>query len=97
MVVTYRALEKLTDHPQQRCWVPFTCTAVIFILAFTGLAYSFYPYVIPDQLTAWDAASDAGSLWIIFLGTVVVLPAIIGYTVLSYYIFRGKASALVYH
>ena len=77
--------------------MPFTCTALIFVLAFTGLAYSFYPYVIPDQLTAWDAASDVNSLWVIFIGTVVVLPTIIGYTLFSYYIFRGKATALVYH
>ena len=97
LFITYRSLTVLTENPQQRCWVPFTCTALVFTLAFTGLAYSFYPYVIPDQLTAWEAASDENSLWVIFLGTVVVLPAIIGYTLLSYYIFRGKASALVYH
>ncbi len=97
LIIVYRSLINLSVNPGYRCWVPFTCTAVIFILAFIGLGYSFYPYVVPDQLTAWDAASDVSSLWVIFLGTAVVLPTIIAYTLLSYYIFRGKARGLVYH
>lgn len=76
--------------------IPFFGMVAIFTLGFAGLAYSFYPYVVPDRLTIYDAASAPESLTIILVGTVFVLPAIIGYTVLAYRIFGGKAGELKY-
>ena len=62
--------------------VPFLTLAAIFTLGFVGLAWSFYPFVVPDRLTIWEAASATESLGIILVGTAVVLPVIIGYSVL---------------
>jgi cytochrome d ubiquinol oxidase subunit II len=76
--------------------VPFLGASSLFVLGFFGLAYSFWPYVVPERLTIWEAASAPESLWIILMGALVVLPMIIGYTVLSYWVFRGKASELHY-
>lgn len=89
-------LKRLPTADDSFAWLPFAATIVLFILAFFGLAYSFYPYVVPEQLTIYEAASAPESLLIILVGTVFVLPAILGYTVLSYVIFRGKARALSY-
>nr|WP_253284762.1 MULTISPECIES: cytochrome d ubiquinol oxidase subunit II [unclassified Ruegeria] len=61
-----------------------------------GMAYSFYPYVVPEQMTIYEAASAPESLFIILFGSIFVLPVIAGYTVLSYTIFRGKATELRY-
>ncbi len=77
-------------------WLPFATTIVLFALAFIGLAYSFAPYIVPDRLTIYDAAAAPESLIIILFGALFVLPVIIGYTALSYVIFRGKATALSY-
>ena len=60
------------------------------------MAYSFYPYVVPDQLTIYDAAAAPESLMIILVGALFVLPVIIAYSAFSYYVFRGKATALRY-
>jgi cytochrome d ubiquinol oxidase subunit II len=68
----------------------------IFVLSFAGLGYSLYPYLIVDRMTAWEAASAPESLLIILVGTVVTLPAILGYTVFAYRVFWGKATALAY-
>ena len=76
--------------------MPFLYAIVLFILAFGGLAYSFYPYVVPEKLTIYEAASAPESLFIILVGTVFVLPMIGGYTALAYTVFRGKASELRY-
>ena len=76
--------------------MPFACGVAIFALCFVGLAYSFWPYVVPERLTMWEAASAPESLLIIFAGTVVVLPVIVGYTVFVYRVFGGKARALSY-
>ncbi|MEM1077686.1 MAG: cytochrome d ubiquinol oxidase subunit II [Pseudomonadota bacterium] len=89
-------LKRLPTADDSFAWFPFAATIVLFILAFFGLAYSFYPYVVPEQLTIYEAASAPESLLIILFGTIFVLPAILGYTILSYVIFRGKARALSY-
>ncbi len=75
---------------------PFFCGVGLFILAFLGLAYSFFPYVVPDRITIFEAASAPESLFVILIGAVFVVPAILGYTALAYWIFRGKATRLSY-
>ncbi len=42
--------------------LPFLTLALIFALGFAGLAWSFYPFVVPDRLTIWQAASAPESL-----------------------------------
>ncbi|GAB5448529.1 cytochrome d ubiquinol oxidase subunit II [Gymnodinialimonas sp.] len=79
-----------------RSWQPFAVATGLFSLAYVGLAYSFYPYVVPERLTIYEAASDAHSLLIIFVGACVVVPVIGGYSILAYTIFRGKATELRY-
>jgi cytochrome d ubiquinol oxidase subunit II len=76
--------------------VPFLTLAGIFALGFAGLAWSFYPYVVPDRLTIWQAASAPESLAVILVGTVFVLPIIIAYSFYSYRVFGGKAGDLTY-
>lgn len=77
-------------------WLPFAAATGLWVMAFGGMAYSFYPYVVPERLTIYEAASAPESLFIILIGTCVVLPTIMAYTVLSYTIFRGKATELRY-
>lgn len=77
-------------------WVVFASTVLIFVLAFLGLAYSIYPFIVIDRLTVWQAASAHESLVVIFIGVAITLPAIIVYTVFMYRVFWGKASALSY-
>ncbi|MGD1888683.1 MAG: cytochrome d ubiquinol oxidase subunit II [Cohaesibacteraceae bacterium] len=96
ITVLWLALRHLPDSRDRWSFVPFVGAIALFILAFAGLAYSFYPFVVPDQLTIYEAASAPESLLIILIGTVFVLPAIIGYTALSYTVFRGKARELTY-
>ena len=83
-----------TDHSLD--FVPFMGAVSLFVLGFLGLAYSFYPYIVPEQLTIWQAASAQESLFIILMGALVVLPVIAAYTAFSYYVFRGKATELRY-
>ncbi len=78
------------------CWLPFVLLIVVFVLGFLGLAYSIYPYVVIDQLTIWQAASRPAALKVILIGVCISVPAIIGYTVFSYWVFRGKTNELKY-
>jgi cytochrome bd ubiquinol oxidase subunit II len=98
--ITERSLRRLPTRLAQDNhygdWVPFACTVGIFLLAFYGLAYSLFPYLVLNRLTIWQAAAAPESLRIIFAGAAVVLPVIIGYTVYSYRVFRGKTRSLSY-
>jgi cytochrome d ubiquinol oxidase subunit II len=77
-------------------WVIFAGTVLIFVLAFLGLAYSLYPYIVIDRLTVWQAAAAHGSLVVVFAGVAVTLPVIVAYTVFMYRVFWGRAGALSY-
>ncbi len=83
---------------QQPRWqaLPFGLMVLALVMGACGLAYSLFPYVVMDQLTVWQAASSPASLKMIFIGCAITVPAILGYTVFSYRVFHGKASALTY-
>ena len=74
-------------------WKPFAGSVAIYVLAFIGLAYSLFPYVLMDRLTIWEAAAHPSSLAFVLVGTLIVLPFIIGYTIYAYRVFGGKARA----
>ncbi|MBX9715341.1 MAG: cytochrome d ubiquinol oxidase subunit II [Burkholderiaceae bacterium] len=78
------------------CWVPFAALIAVFVLGFIGLAYSIYPFVVIDRLTIWEAASSTAALKVILVGVCISVPAIAAYTVFSYKVFWGKATALRY-
>jgi len=77
-------------------WLPFVLMIAVFLLGFLGLAYSIYPFVVIDQLTIWQAASSPGALKFILVGVAISVPAIAGYTIFSYRVFRGKTGELRY-
>jgi cytochrome d ubiquinol oxidase subunit II len=89
-------LRKLAKQIDRRQWLPFALAVSIFLLAFSGLAYSLFPYLIIDELTIWDAASATDSLLFVLWGVIITLPAILGYTVFAYRVFWGKTRELSY-
>jgi cytochrome d ubiquinol oxidase subunit II len=86
----YNFLNRLPFTSDRYCWLPFLSAVLIFVLCFGGLAYSFYPYIIIDKLTIWQASSSIKSLEFILYGLIVVFPCIISYTIYSYKVFWGK-------
>jgi cytochrome bd ubiquinol oxidase subunit II len=69
---------------------PFYMVALIFVSAFGTLALSFWPYLIPFVITIDEAAAPQSSLMFMFWGGVVVFPLMLVYTLVSYFVFRGK-------
>jgi cytochrome d ubiquinol oxidase subunit II len=78
------------------CWLPFALMIGVFLFGFLGLAYSIYPFVVIDRLTVWQAASSTEALEFILVGVCISVPAIAGYTIYSYRVFRGKTGELKY-
>ncbi len=98
--VIYRSLQRLPTRLAQGneygAWVPFGATVGVFLLAFYGLAYSLFPWLVIDKLNIWQAATAPEAMTVIFAGACVVLPVIVGYTVFAYRVFWGKSTALKY-
>jgi cytochrome bd ubiquinol oxidase subunit II len=69
---------------------PFLSALSLFVLGFIGIGISFYPYIVPAALTIEDAAAPDASLYFTLVGTLVLLPMILGYTAYAYWVFRGK-------
>lgn len=69
---------------------PFLWTIVIFLASFAGLAATIFPYIIPNTLTIYQAASSAKTQ--IFMLAVVsfFIPIMIAYNAWLYFVFHGK-------
>ncbi|WP_394168339.1 cytochrome d ubiquinol oxidase subunit II [Saccharospirillum alexandrii] len=97
VVLVDQYLKQVPTRDDVGCWFPFVAVALLFVLSFLGLAYSFFPYVVPGQLTAVEAASATASLQFIGVGVAIVLPLILAYTVFAYRVFWGKSTELKYY
>src|SRR5437763_13593743 len=77
-------------------WKPFAGAVAIYVLAFAGLAYSLFHYVVLDRLTLWQAAAHPSALKFLLAGAAIVLTFILGYTVYVYRHIRGQIKACTY-
>jgi cytochrome bd ubiquinol oxidase subunit II len=79
-----RSLANKQDYP------PFFLTLALFALSYAGLGISMYPYIVPQSITIWQAASPFNSQLFMLVGVAVLIPLILGYTSWAYWVFRGK-------
>jgi len=75
---------------QGREGLPFVGTIVLFLLGYAGLVISNVPYLVPPHLTFWDTAAAPASQIFLLMGTIFLLPLILGYTAFVYWMFRVK-------
>ncbi len=83
----WRWLEQGRDVP------PFLATIGLFLLGYLGLVISSFPYLVPPTLTVWDVAAAPSSQIFMLVGTLLLLPMVIGYVVFIFWLFRGKVRA----
>ncbi len=69
---------------------PFVWTLLLFLLSFIGLGLVVFPYIIPDQITIYQAAASPSSLvfMIVFIG--FLIPIMLAYNIYNYIVFQGK-------
>jgi cytochrome d ubiquinol oxidase subunit II len=73
-------------------YTPFLLTLVLIFLGYSGLGISLWPNIIPPSVSIWDAAAPPQSQGFMLVGTLFIIPFILGYTFWSYYVFRGKVT-----
>ncbi|PLZ03799.1 cytochrome d ubiquinol oxidase subunit II [Burkholderia sp. WAC0059] len=69
---------------------PFLLALGLVLLGYIGLLVSLWPYAIPQSLTLWQAAAPRASQIFTLVGAAIILPIILAYTALGYWVFRGK-------
>jgi cytochrome d ubiquinol oxidase subunit II len=75
---------------QRREFVPFAAAIGLFTMGYLGLAISLWPNIVPHTISLWDAAAAPRAQAFLLVGTLFLLPIVLGYTVWSYWVFRGK-------
>ena len=86
-LMIYLAWKSLSQGQEKQ---PFFFCIVIFLCSYAGIGISFFPYLIPNQLTIWQAAAPDTTLRFILVGVAIMLPILFAYTFYAYYVFRGK-------
>jgi cytochrome d ubiquinol oxidase subunit II len=69
---------------------PFFLSLALFALSYAGLGISMWPYIVPQSITIWQAASPLYSQLFMLIGVAMLIPIILGYTSWAYWVFRGK-------
>ena len=72
---------------------PFLCAIGWFVLCLMGLGVSFWPLMVPPDITIWQASAPPASQKFLLVGAVFLVPTILTYTGYSYWVFRGKVGA----
>ena len=89
---TWRSLRRGGEY------LPFVGALGLFAMSYLGLGISVFPYIVPYDLTLWDAAAVPSAQAFLLIGTLFLLPIIFMYLGWAYYVFRGKVRADVgYH
>ena len=85
--VTVALLRALANKQDSQ---PFPLVLSLFALSYAGLGISMYPYIVPQSITIWQAASPENSQLFMLVGVAILIPLILGYTGWAYWVFRGK-------
>jgi len=71
-------------------WRPYVLSAGVFLTGYLGLAISLFPWLVPFEVTVWQAAARDNALGLMLVGAGVMLPVILLYTAYVYSLFWGK-------
>ena len=69
---------------------PFLLTLALVFLGYSGLCISVWPNIIPPRISIHEAAGPPQSLGFTLVGALLIIPVILMYTSLAYWVFRGK-------
>jgi len=93
LLVAASAYLLFTGLTARRALSPFLASLAFFVLSYVGIGISFYPYIVPNSVTIWEAAAPDNSLSFLLVGASVLIPLILAYSGFSYWVFRGKVNA----
>ncbi|RTZ39182.1 cytochrome d ubiquinol oxidase subunit II [Candidimonas sp. SYP-B2681] len=85
--------QRMINSSYRTTALPFVMTLMVFLITLGGLGYSFFPYLVLDDVTIWDAAASVDSLRLILATTVVALPVALIFNIWVYWRMFGLSIA----
>jgi cytochrome d ubiquinol oxidase subunit II len=81
----WRALEN--ERTRTRA---FFLSITLFLLGYLGLGISLFPYIVPLDVTIWEASAPTNAQIFALVGASITFPVMFIYNSYTYYVFRGK-------
>jgi cytochrome d ubiquinol oxidase subunit II len=94
-VLTEMCLQRMINHSYRTSALPFLLALAIFLIVLGGLAYSFFPYLVLDDIAIWDAAAPVGILRLGLSAAVIALPVALTFNIWVYWRMFGRSRPLV--
>jgi cytochrome d ubiquinol oxidase subunit II len=95
VVIAVLFVRALAEH---REGAPFLLALCLFVISYIGLGVSMYPYIIPPNVTIFQAAAPSSSQIFLIVGAPILVVILLCYTAYSYWVFRGKVNMKIgYH
>jgi cytochrome bd ubiquinol oxidase subunit II len=82
-------LQRMINHSYRTTGLPFVLTVFVFLVTLGGLGYSFFPYLVLDNITIWDAAASVASLQLILSASIIALPVALIFNIWVYWGMLG--------
>jgi cytochrome d ubiquinol oxidase subunit II len=73
--------------------IGFGLALAMMLSGMVALGLSFFPYVIPFQISLWKAASHSSSHEFLLIGALLTTPVILTYTAFAFWVFHGRTPA----
>ncbi|HRL21764.1 MAG TPA: cytochrome d ubiquinol oxidase subunit II, partial [Alcaligenes sp.] len=83
------SLQRMINSSYRTTALPFLLTLFVMVSVMGGLAFSFFPYLILDEMTIWDAAASVPSLALILSAIIIALPITLIFNVWVYWRMFG--------
>ncbi|PLC53087.1 cytochrome oxidase [Pollutimonas nitritireducens] len=85
--------QRMINSSYRTTALPFFMTLLVFLITLGGLGYSFFPYLVLDDITIWDASASVDSLRLVLAATVVALPVALIFNIWVYWRMFGLSIA----
>jgi cytochrome d ubiquinol oxidase subunit II len=95
-VIAAAAMAALSSTSRHR--TAFVASALTIAATILSAGLALFPFLLPSSLdpnsslTVWDASSSKGTLGLMLLSVVVLLPIVLAYTAWVYRVLRGRVS-----
>ncbi|MBW4498425.1 MAG: cytochrome d ubiquinol oxidase subunit II [Scytonema hyalinum WJT4-NPBG1] len=89
VLLIWQLLQSLNRKEER---APFVWTILLFVVTFVGLGLIVFPYIIPTQITIYEASADPSSLVIMIIFIGFLIPVMLFYNLYQYIVFRGKVT-----
>lgn len=77
-------LQRMINSSYRTTALPFMLTLIVFVAVMSGLAFSFFPFLVLDEITIWDGAASLPVLQIVGGVAVLIIPIMLLFNIWVY-------------